>query len=143
MKKINFSANNFVQPVTRFNPEDKQKPVFCFEIISSQSSRDEIKLVKQEARQSKELLEKINILSSLTWEDIIKDSRKTNGYEYIQVKQLKGCEWLKKIFENRNEDRIMVFRVKTNSKSRLLGFREGRVFKVCCYDNNGVLYSHD
>lgn len=142
MKKIDFFANNCIQPIARFNSDDKQKPIFCFEIISSQSNNKEINLVKQEARQSKELLEKINLLSSLTWEDITKESRKTNGFEYIPIKQLKGCEWLKKLFRSRNDDRIIVFRVKANTKSRLLGFREGRVFKICCYDHDGTLYDH-
>ena len=142
MKSVKFSPR-IIQPITRFNSDDKQTPTFCFGIIATKYNNDsKLNLVKFEAIKSKELAEKINTLSQLTWEEIKKLSRKTNGYEMIPLTCLKNSN-LQELLKNSNQNEAMVFRVKSTTKSRLIGFREGRVFKVCCYDHDGVLYNHN
>ncbi len=142
-KNTELKQAHIVQPSTELGNDDKVRPLFCFNIISSQYSNDsKLNLVKNEAIHSKELLEKINTLSQLTWGAIKNISRKTNGYEMIPINSLKNSR-LKEILKSFNQKEIMVFRVKSNNKSRLLGFREGRVFNICCYDHNGVLYEHE
>lgn len=40
-------------------------------------------------------------------------------------------------------NKVMVFRVKNEGVSRMLGARFGAVFKIFCFDDKGKLYDHE
>lgn len=69
---------------------DKLHPVFSFEAISKKANDKCVCLVKNKEA-SHEFLKRIEKLSSMTWEEIKKSSKKTYGFELLPFATIKGC----------------------------------------------------
>jgi len=81
-------------------------------------------------------LDKIDLLSQLTWQNICQINRYKNGTEKITRSEIK-----QQIDKCITEDReIIVFHLV--GKFRIIGCREGKIFYVLFIDVNGEVYKH-
>ena len=69
-------------------------------------------------------------LSRFTWRDIKKENHKSYGFELIPFEQINGYTKIINKLKNNGHKSFYVFRVKNSSISRILGAREGFIFKI-------------
>ena len=120
---------------------DSSHPVFNFEPISSRAREDQTGLIKSKEA-SHDFLKRIEKLSSMTWDEIKKEPKDKYGFELLSFPNIKGCSWMLKDLKENGINKVMVFRIKNKSVSRMLGARFGKEFRVYCFDNDGKLYNH-
>ena len=115
---------------------ESQHPVFAFyNNINIENSKRDGKLA---------LIDILCKLSKLTWAQMRAGSRKTLGYEKIELKQID-----KKIPENiappiNKDDKLMIFRFgpKKSKQYRMTGYRNNNIFYILWIDTDLKLYKH-
>lgn len=97
--------------------------------------QDKYCIKKCSYEQFKNLVDKLRLLSSLSWQAIQTSPREGAGFEMIPVKQIKGAmpTTLKSI------EKIMVFRF---GEGRIAGHRTGKNFYILFIDRDFTLYDH-
>ena len=120
---------------------DEMKVVFSFEnVVNITYKGYNLKsLTKEEKSQ---LLDAITKRSSLTWSEIKSLPRNTLGYELMDIDNIKKFP---DNLKNMGLDKVMIFRIKSKTTSRLMGYRDPRfphVFQIIMYDKKGEAYPH-
>ena len=132
--KINQESNKAETLKLNMGSTDSLHPAFCFRYLHNDYDID--KLLLAEDKSIKSFLSKLNNLSKITWQEIIRSSRYKNGTEIISSNQLKK-PLPKEITLDMN---ILVFHLQ--DLFRLIGVRDGKVFYALFVDINGELYNH-
>ncbi len=81
--------------------------------------------------------------SCLTWEQIRQISHETLGYEILKNEKINDNLRKNAKMELAPDAPIKIFRAKKDTKMRIVGHREGRIFYLLYLDRKGDLYSHD
>ena len=132
--KINQELNKAETLKLNMGSTDKLHPAFCFRYLHNDYDID--KLLLAEDKNIRSFLSKLNNLSKITWQEIMRSSRYKNGTEIINSKQIKK-PLPKEITPDMN---ILVFHLQ--DLFRLIGVRDGKVFYTLFIDINGELYNH-
>ena len=135
LTKTKISINKFVEN------SDEKNIIFCFSEIVLLSEEDKCSLIKTK-EESHAFLARVAKLSRFTWRDIKKENHKSYGFELIPFEQINGYTKIINKLKNNGHKSFYVFRVKNSSISRILGVREGFIFKIFFYDTQGLLYNH-
>lgn len=146
MKNRKFKLKNTKHPNFRMNGEgeinfDDFHPVFSFVNVASIKDED-FSLSDKNNDLNKSLLDRLTILSSISWKEIKKLNKK-NGFEPIDIKKFKNSDWFKQKFPN--IDVVMVAKIEKNDTSRIIGVRDkkyGQIFNILVLDKKGILYDH-
>ncbi len=132
--KINQELNKAETLKLNMGSTDNLHPAFCFRYLHNDYDID--KLLLAEDKNIRSFLSKLNNLSKITWQEIMRSSRYKNGTEIINSKQIKK-PLPKEITPDMN---ILVFHLQ--DLFRLIGVRDGKVFYTLFIDINGELYNH-
>ena len=128
---------NNLKPISlnlKMGSTDDLHPAFCFRYLISGYNLNNLLLSGTEY--VKNFLNKIDMLSKLSWKEIEKNSRYKNGTEIIDSKSIKK-ELPKTITLDMN---ILSFHL--NGLFRLIGVRDGKIFYVLFIDTKGEIYKH-
>lgn len=112
---------------------DGEGPAFCFT-----NTRQGYRISDLDQSSKALLLNRMELLSSLTWRQL-KNLRHEDGCEPIPRHRMTPSIPAT-LGPN---DEILSIRVEKHGLFRLVGFRDGRIFRVLWVDPNGTCYPHD
>lgn len=127
--------DNFLDSTRVAQPSyDQNKPIFGFHNLHTTYCFNH---ADKDLRN--EIINWINTLCNMTWDEIKKKPKETYGYEFIYHKRFKNT----KIKPLVHTEKYMVFRINnSNHNTRVLGYREEDKYYLLFLDVKGVLYNH-
>jgi len=111
---------------------NNRKPVFSFEYIDKAYC-----VSKCERDEKASFADKLRILGSLTWNEIIQSPRHQHGFEKIPIQQINGS---KPIIISPDVDYVIAFRF--HNTKPVVGLRRDQVFFIIWLDRDYSLYDH-
>lgn len=116
---------------------DRLPPVFS--LTEMQDGIFDLTLCQNEEKCS--LIDRIRLLSKITWQQLKSSHRHGIGYEKIEFEAIIGQNTLKKKTEIENQGyKLIAFRF--HGKAPIVGYRDGRIFHLVWIDRDFSLYNH-
>lgn len=116
----------------------KQKPAFSLEYMGVRGYC----VSDCDTTQKSSLVDALFLRSQLTWQQLKNEPRDRLGYEILSDPSLNNKLRSKAKKKLSEDDRLKVFRVKTDTKMRMIGHRVDHIFYILLFDRKGDLYDH-
>ena len=128
LKKPQITGKANIRPPSNSGSFDEH-PIFDFQYLGNyrEIPRDE----------KKHFIDKLVVLSRLTWKEIHHSNRHQHGFERINLNQIR----VQLVGLTEDVNQVDVFRY--HEMKPMIGIRSGEVFKVMYLDYNFTAYRHD